>query len=49
MKSNAFRIAVMPGEGIGVEVMEAALAVLAAVEARYGLAFETDTIPGGAH
>jgi 3-isopropylmalate dehydrogenase len=49
MRSNAFRIAVMPGEGIGVEVMEAALAVLEAVEARYGLAFETDTIPGGAH
>ena len=29
----------MPGEGIGVEVMAAALAVLDAVEARFGLAF----------
>ena len=49
MKPNAFRIAVMPGEGIGVEVMEAALAVLDAVEARFGLAFTPDRIPGGAH
>src|SRR6187200_3026654 len=49
MKANAFRIAVMPGEGIGVEVMAAALAVLDAVEARFGLAFATDAIPGGAH
>ena len=49
MKANAFRIAVMPGEGIGVEVMAAALAVLDAVEARFGLAFGRDEIPGGAH
>src|SRR3954451_25275388 len=49
MKANAFRIAVMPGEGIGVEVMAAALAVLEAVEARFGLAFARDEIAGGAH
>lgn len=49
MKSNSFRIAVMPGEGIGVEVMKAALAVLDAVESRFGIACEPDTIPGGAH
>ena len=49
MKPNAFRIAVMPGEGIGVEVMGAALAVLDAVEARFGLAFSREEIPGGAH
>lgn len=49
MTRNAFRLAVMPGEGIGIEVMEAALAVLDAVEQRFGLTFETDTIPGGAH
>jgi 3-isopropylmalate dehydrogenase len=49
MKANAFRIAVMPGEGIGGEVMAAALAVLDAVEARFGIAFTTDAIPGGAH
>ena len=35
----------MPGEGIGVEVMAAALAVLDAVEARFGLAFGRDDIP----
>ena len=49
MTSNAFRIAVMPGEGIGVEVMEAALHVLGAVEERFGVAWSADTIPGGAH
>jgi 3-isopropylmalate dehydrogenase len=49
MKSNAFQIAVMPGEGIGVEVMDAALAVLDAVEARFGFASRRETIPGGAH
>src|SRR5215204_7057785 len=49
MKANAFRVAVMPGEGIGVEVMAAALAVLEAVEKRFGLAFAPDHIPGGAH
>jgi 3-isopropylmalate dehydrogenase len=49
MTSNSFRLAVMPGEGIGVEVMGAALAVLDAVETRFGIACEPDTIPGGAH
>jgi 3-isopropylmalate dehydrogenase len=46
--SNTFRIAVMPGDGIGVEVMNAALAVLDAVEERFGLAFRRETVPGGA-
>jgi 3-isopropylmalate dehydrogenase len=46
--SNSIHIAVMPGDGIGVEVMEAALAVLDAVEARFGLAFRRETVPGGA-
>ncbi len=49
MAANAFHIALMPGEGIGLEVMEAATAVLQAVETRFGLAFRTETIPGGAH
>ncbi len=49
MKANAFHLAVMPGEGIGVEVMEAGNAVLSAVESRFGLAFRSETIPGGAH
>ncbi|WP_046866829.1 isocitrate/isopropylmalate dehydrogenase family protein [Microvirga massiliensis] len=48
MKANAFRIAVMPGDGIGVEVIEAALAVLDAVETRFGLAISRDLIPAGA-
>jgi 3-isopropylmalate dehydrogenase len=49
IKSNVFHIALMPGEGVGLEVMDAASAVLQAVEARYGLGFRNETIPGGAH
>lgn len=48
MRANVFGIALMPGDGIGLEVMEAAHAVLAAVEARFGLGFRFETIPGGA-
>lgn len=47
--TTSFQIALMPGEGIGIEVMDAALAVLAAVESRHGLSFRRDEIPGGAH
>lgn len=39
----------MPGEGIGIEVMSAALAVLEAAQARFGFACRTETVPGGAH
>jgi 3-isopropylmalate dehydrogenase len=49
MTSNAFHLAMMPGEGIGIEVMEAATAVLGAVEDRFGLSFRREPIPGGAH
>lgn len=49
MKSNVFHIAQMPGDGIGIEVMQAANAVLQAVETRFGLGFRLETIPGGAH
>ncbi len=49
MAANTLHLAVMPGEGIGPEVMDAALAVLDAVEPRFGLAFRRETIPGGAH
>lgn len=49
MTANAFPIAVMPGDGIGVEVIEAALAVLDAVEHRFGVGFKFETVPGGAH
>ena len=48
-KANMFHLALMPGDGIGIEVMEAAGAVLEAVEARFGLAFRGETIAGGAH
>ncbi|HWL67030.1 MAG TPA: isocitrate/isopropylmalate dehydrogenase family protein [Geminicoccus sp.] len=48
-KSNAFNIAVMPGDGIGIEVMDATLAVLDAVERRHGLGFHRDVRQGGAH
>jgi 3-isopropylmalate dehydrogenase len=47
--ANSFHLAVMPGEGIGLEVTDAALHVLAAVERRFGLAFRQERIPGGAH
>jgi 3-isopropylmalate dehydrogenase len=46
---KVFHIALMPGEGIGIEVLEAAKAVLDAVEVRYGVRFRSETIPGGAH
>jgi 3-isopropylmalate dehydrogenase len=46
---KVFHIALMPGEGIGIEVLDAAKAVLDAVETRYGIRFHSETIPGGAH
>ena len=50
MKNSSFRIAVMPGDGIGVEVMEACLAVLDALARRVGgLALDYEHVPGGAH
>ena len=47
--ANTFHLAVMPGEGIGLELMEAALYVLSAVERRFGIAFRQERIAGGAH
>jgi len=47
--ANAFHLAVMPGEGIGPEVVDAALHVLTAVERRFGIAFRQERIAGGAH
>jgi 3-isopropylmalate dehydrogenase len=50
MKNSAFRIAVLPGDGIGVEVMDAAVAVLDALVPRFaGLRLDYDRVPGGAH
>ncbi len=50
MKNSSFRIAVLPGDGIGVEVMEACLAVLDALQKRVGgFALAYERVPGGAH
>ena len=48
MKRNDFHIAVMPGDGIGVEVMDAAVAVLEAVEKRHGFSVSRELVQGGA-
>lgn len=48
MSINAWRIAVMPGDGIGIEVTDAALAVLDAAERRFGFATGRDVIAAGA-
>ena len=48
MKRNDFHIAVMPGDGIGVEVMDAAVAVLEAVERRHGFSVSRELVAGGA-
>ena len=46
--ANAFHIAVLPGEGVGLEVTAAALHVLDAVERRFGIALRQERIAGGA-
>ncbi len=46
MIHNAFRLVVMPGDGIGPEVMEAGTAVLEAVEKRHGIAFKRPYVSG---
>jgi 3-isopropylmalate dehydrogenase len=43
-----YDIAVLPGDGIGVEVMDATLAVLQALQPRLGRRFVTTTHPAGA-
>jgi 3-isopropylmalate dehydrogenase len=49
MRNSSFQIAVMPGDGIGVEVTEACLAVLRALEQRIGgFTLQFEQIPGGA-
>lgn len=45
---SEFKIAVLPGDGIGVEVMEACISVLKVLEPRFGLRFNTEHVPGGA-
>ena len=45
---KTYQIAVLPGDGIGQEVMAAALAVLDAVEMQLGVQFDARTYPAGA-
>src|SRR4051812_32316002 len=48
-RNEAFDIVVLPGDGIGAEVMQAGLAVLEAAQRRVGgFALATETLPGGA-
>ena len=46
--SNAVRIAVLPGDGIGTEVTEATLAVLDPLMRRHGVGLSTEILPAGA-
>lgn len=46
--SSEFAIAVLPGDGIGVEVMQTCISVLNAVESRFGFRLNTEQVPGGA-
>lgn len=47
--ANALHIAVLPGDGIGIEVMAPALEILRKVEARAGLAFRFTEAAAGAN
>jgi 3-isopropylmalate dehydrogenase len=47
-KGNTVRVAVLPGDGIGAEVTEAALAVLEPLGKRHNLGLSTETLPAGA-
>jgi 3-isopropylmalate dehydrogenase len=48
MKSD-FNIVVLPGDGIGIEVIDATLAMLEPVQKRFGFSLRYDRRPGGAH
>ncbi len=48
MSSNSIHVAVLPGDGIGVEVTEATLAVLEPLAKRHGLGISTETLAAGA-
>jgi 3-isopropylmalate dehydrogenase len=48
MSKTSYAIAVLPGDGIGVEVIDATLAVLHALQARIGRRFECAKHPAGA-
>jgi 3-isopropylmalate dehydrogenase len=44
-----YNIVVLPGDGIGIDVIDATLAVLEPLQARHGFALHYDRRPGGAH
>ena len=46
--SNSVRVALMPGDGIGVEVTNAAVSVLEKLKRRHGLGLSTETLQAGA-
>ena len=46
--SNSVQVALMPGDGIGVEVTEATMAVLGRLARRHGLGLATETLEAGA-
>ena len=46
--SNAVHVALMPGDGIGAEVTEVAMAVLTKLARRHGLGIGTETLQAGA-
>ena len=48
MTTTTYSIAVLPGDGIGVEVTHAGLAVLKALQPRLARRFETSVLPAGA-
>ncbi|MDO9501220.1 isocitrate/isopropylmalate family dehydrogenase, partial [Falsiroseomonas sp.] len=48
MPTNAMRVAVMPGDGIGVEVTDATTFVLEKLVRRHGLGLSTETLAAGA-
>ena len=48
MTTRRHRLAVIPGDGVGPEVVEAALTVLDAAEQRFGFGTERTTVPLGA-
>jgi 3-isopropylmalate dehydrogenase len=48
MSRTSYQIAVLPGDGIGIEVMRSALALLEALQPRLGCQFDTATHPAGA-
>jgi 3-isopropylmalate dehydrogenase len=47
-RANEMRVALMPGDGIGVEVTDAAMAVLGRLARRHGLGLATETLRAGA-